>query len=47
MPIADSSLLTAKILRNAAPKTYQGFPHGMATTQADVINVDPLEFIRA
>jgi len=47
VPIADSSLLSAKILRNATLKTYPGFPHGMATTQADVINVDLLEFIRA
>jgi non-heme chloroperoxidase len=27
--------------------TYAGFPHGMPTTHADVINADLLEFIRS
>jgi non-heme chloroperoxidase len=27
-------------------KTYPGYPHGMATTQADVISADILAFIR-
>ena len=27
-------------------KTYPGYPHGMATTQADVINADILAFLR-
>jgi non-heme chloroperoxidase len=27
-------------------KTYPGFPHGMATTHADVINADILAFLR-
>ncbi|MGX8014347.1 alpha/beta fold hydrolase (plasmid) [Mesorhizobium sp. ORM8.1] len=47
VPIAASGLLSAKILRNATLKTYPGFPHGMATTQADVINADLLEFVRS
>jgi non-heme chloroperoxidase len=47
VPIADSGLLSAKILRRATLKTYPGFPHGMATTHADVINADLLEFIKA
>lgn len=47
VPIEDSGLLSAKILRNVTLKTYPGFPHGMATTQADVINADLLDFIRA
>ncbi len=45
VPIADSGLLSAKILRNATLKTYPGFPYGMATTHADVINADLLDFI--
>jgi non-heme chloroperoxidase len=35
-----------KLLRNGQLKTYEGFPHGMATTHADVINADLLAFIR-
>ena len=27
-------------------KTYHGFPHGMPTTQAEVINADLLAFIQ-
>jgi non-heme chloroperoxidase len=27
-------------------KTYRGFPHGMPTTNADVINPDLLAFIK-
>jgi non-heme chloroperoxidase len=45
VPIADSGLLSAKILKNATLKTYPGFPHGMATTHADVINADLSAFI--
>lgn len=46
VPIADSALLSAKLLPNATLKVYQGFPHGMCTTHADVINPDLLAFIR-
>jgi non-heme chloroperoxidase len=47
VPYADSGPLTAKLLRNGTLKTYTGFPHGMPTTQADVINADLLAFIEA
>jgi non-heme chloroperoxidase len=47
VPIDDSGRLSAKILRNATLKTYPGYPHGMATTHADVINADLLAFIRS
>jgi non-heme chloroperoxidase len=47
VPIADSALLSAKILKNATLKTYPGFPHGMATTQAEVINADLLKFVQS
>jgi non-heme chloroperoxidase len=43
--IADSALLAVKLLKNATLKVYKGFPHGMATTHADVINADLLAFI--
>ncbi len=31
----------------AFSQTYQGFPHDMPTTQAETINPDLLEFIKA
>jgi non-heme chloroperoxidase len=46
VPIADSALLTIKLLRHGTLKVYPGYPHGMCTTHADVINADLLEFIR-
>ncbi len=46
VPIADSALLTAKLVKNAVLKVYKGFPHGMCTTHADVINPDLLAFIK-
>ncbi|OAB84329.1 haloperoxidase [Brucella intermedia] len=46
VPIADSAPLSAKMLQNAELKIYKGFPHGMATVQADIINADLLEFIK-
>jgi non-heme chloroperoxidase len=47
VPIADSGLLTAKIVKGATLKVYPGYPHGMATVHADVINADLLAFIRS
>jgi non-heme chloroperoxidase len=46
VPYKDASLLAAKLLKNSTLKIYPGFPHGMMTTHADVINQDLLEFIR-
>ena len=46
VPIAASALLSVKLLKNGTLKTYEGYPHGMHTTQADVINPDLLAFIR-
>jgi len=47
VPIANSALLAIKLLKNGTLKTYEGFPHGMATTQADRINADLLAFVRS
>jgi non-heme chloroperoxidase len=47
VPIADAALLSSKLLRNATLKVYPGYPHGMCTTHADVINRDLLAFFRA
>ena len=47
VPYADAAPLSAKLLRNGTLKTYAGYPHGMPTTHADIINPDLLEFFRA
>ena len=46
VPIADSALIGIKLLKHGTLKVYPGYPHGMATTHADVINKDLLAFIR-
>jgi len=46
VPIADSAELSIKLLRKGELKVYKGFPHGMLTTHAEVINADILAFIR-
>jgi non-heme chloroperoxidase len=46
VPIADSALLSSKLLQNATLKIYEKFPHGMCTTHADIINPDILAFIK-
>jgi len=46
VPIGASALQSAKLLQRATLKVYAGFPHGMATTHADVINADLLAFFR-
>jgi len=45
VPYAASGPMSAKLLRNATLRTYQGFPHGMPTTQAETINADLLDFL--
>jgi non-heme chloroperoxidase len=47
VPIADSAPLSAKLLKHGTLKTYDGLPHGMATTHADIINADLLAFFKA
>jgi non-heme chloroperoxidase len=46
VPYKDAALPSAKLLKNSTLKIYPGFPHGMMTTHADVINPDILAFIR-
>jgi non-heme chloroperoxidase len=46
VPIADSALLSAKLLKNGTLKVYPGLPHGMCTTHADVVNADLLAFAK-
>jgi non-heme chloroperoxidase len=46
VPIADSALLSSKLLKNGSLKVYEKFPHGMCSTHADVVNQELLKFIR-
>ncbi|TMH29059.1 MAG: alpha/beta hydrolase [Betaproteobacteria bacterium] len=46
VPIADSALLSAKLVKNGALKVYPGLPHGMCTTHPELINRDLLAFIK-
>ena len=45
VPIAVTALRTAKLVKNAVLKVYEGYPHGMPQTHKDVINADLLAFI--
>jgi non-heme chloroperoxidase len=47
VPYKDAVEVQAKLLKNSTMKIYKGFPHGMLTTHADVINPDLLAFIKA
>jgi len=46
VPIADSALLSAKLLKKSVLKIYEKFPHGMCTTHADVVNAELLAFVK-
>jgi non-heme chloroperoxidase len=46
VPIADSALLSAKIVKNATLKVYKGAPHGLPATHKNQINADLLAFFR-
>ena len=46
VPIGDAALKSIKLLKNGTLKTYPGLPHGMLTTNADVINPDLLAFVQ-
>jgi non-heme chloroperoxidase len=47
VPYADAGPLSAKLVQHGTLKTYHGFPHGMPTTNADVINADLFEFVKS
>jgi non-heme chloroperoxidase len=46
VPIADSALLSVKLLKAGTLKVYPGLPHGLCTTHPDVINPDLLAFVK-
>ena len=47
VPYKNAGVLQAEILPNATLKIYEGFPHGMLTTHADILNADLLAFVKA
>jgi non-heme chloroperoxidase len=44
VPLADSALLSSKIVKNATLKIYEGAPHGLPSTLKDRLNADLLAF---
>ncbi|WP_122455466.1 alpha/beta fold hydrolase [Pseudomonas viridiflava] len=46
VPYENAGPLSAKLLQNGTLKTYQDYPHGMPTTNAETINADLLAFIK-
>lgn len=46
VPIADSALLSSKLIKNATLKVYKGAPHGMCTTLKEQVNEELLAFIK-
>ena len=47
VPIADSAMLSSKIIKNSKLVVYKGAPHGMCTTLKDRVNEELLAFIKA
>ena len=47
VPLANSALKSARLLRNGTLKVYAGLSHGMLTTHPDVLNPDLLAFVKA
>ncbi|RWE57421.1 alpha/beta hydrolase [Mesorhizobium sp.] len=47
VPIADSALLAAELVKHGTLKVYKGLPHGMCTTHPEIINPDLLAFIQS
>jgi non-heme chloroperoxidase len=46
VPIDDAGRLSVKLLKNGTLKVYPGYPHGMLTVHADVLNPDLLAFVK-
>ena len=47
VPIADSALLSSKLVKNATLKVSPGAPHGLTFTHKDQFNADLLSFLRS
>jgi non-heme chloroperoxidase len=46
VPMANSALLSATIVKDATSKIYKGASHGLCSTLKDQINSDLLAFIK-
>ena len=46
VPYTDAAIKQHELLANSTLKIYEGYPHGLLTTHADVVNPDILAFIR-
>ena len=46
-PYSTTGAESVKLLKKGVAKVYQGFPHGMPTTHAEIINADLLAFFEA
>lgn len=46
VPIANSALPSAKLVKKSTLKVYPGSSHGLCVTQADKVNADLLAFLR-
>ena len=47
VPIADSAMLSAKLIKNSTLKIFDGGPHGLADTHKDQLNAELLAFLKA
>ena len=47
VPIADSALLSSKLIKTATLKVYPGAPHGLMVTHKDKLNNDLLAFMQS
>lgn len=45
VPIANSAMLSVKLVKTGTLKIYKDAPHGMCTTEKDKVNADVLAFI--
>jgi non-heme chloroperoxidase len=46
VPINDSALLSAGLVKGSTLKVYTGAPHGLCSTLKDRVNADLLAFIK-
>ena len=47
VPVKDSSMKSARIIRNAKDIYYPGAPHGITATHQDQVNADLLSFLQS
>jgi len=46
VPIADSAILSSKLVKKATLKVYKGAPHGLCTTHKHQVNEELLAFLK-